>query len=122
MWISEGYFPHFGTVRANLFGGFGAFGGGNNNLPPENNNNNNLLSLGFREGLGGGFNPSPGRNVEGLDPNVAALVNALIGANLGINHIERESNHIKLTEFRRTEAEDPNEWLEWYNRIVEANK
>jgi len=39
-------------------------------------------------------------------------VNALTGANLGINHIKRESNHIKLTEFEGTEAEDPNKWLE----------
>src|SRR6266498_2200390 len=64
----------------------------------------------------------PGGNAEGLDPNVAALVNALTGANLGINYVDRESNHVKLTEFGRTEAEDPNEWLERYNRIAEANK
>ena len=32
-----------------------------------------------------------------------------IGANLGINHVDRESNHVKLTEFGGTEAEDPNE-------------
>jgi len=42
----------------------------------------------------------------------------LAGANLGMNHVERESNHIKPTEFGGTEAEDPNEWLEWYNRIA----
>jgi len=47
----------------------------------------------------------------GLDPNVAALVNALTGANLEINYVERESNHVKPTEFGETEAEDPNEWL-----------
>ena len=58
----------------------------------------------------------------GLDPNVAALVNALTGANLEINHVKKESNHVKLTEFGRTEAEDSNEWLEYYNRIAKANK
>ncbi len=36
--------------------------------------------------------------------------------------MERESNHVKLIEFEGTEAEDPNEWLEWYNRIAKANK
>ncbi len=107
-----GYFPHFGTVGANLIRGFGIFGN-NNNLPPENNNNNNpplppLPPSGFGGGLGGGFNSPPG-NTKGLDPNVAALVNALTGANLEINHIERESNHVKSTEFGGTEAEDPNE-------------
>ena len=50
------------------------------------------------------------------------MVNALIRVNLGINHVERESNHVKLTEFRGTEVENPNEWLEHYNRIAEANK
>src|SRR6266498_1387063 len=126
----ERYFPHFGTVGANLIGGFRAFGNNNNNPPPGNNNNNNpplpplspLLPSGFGGGLGGGFNPPPRGNVGRLDPNVAALVNALIGANLGINHVDRESNHVKPTEFRGTEAEDPNEWLERYNRIAEANK
>ena len=107
------HFPHFGIVGANLFGGFGAFRS-NNNPPPGNNNNNNpsppppLPLPGFGGGLGGGFNPSPGENARGLDPNVAALVNTLTGANLGINHAERESNHVKLTEFRGTEVEDPN--------------
>src|SRR6266542_3757380 len=115
-----GYFSHFGTVEAYLFGGFWAFGN-NNNLPPENNNNNNSLSPsplpspGFREGLGGGFNLPSGGNAEGLDPNVAALVNVLTRANLGINHVERESNHVKPTEFRETEAENSNKWLEQYN-------
>ncbi len=110
------YFLHFRIVRANPMRGFEAFGNNNNNSPLGNNNNNNppllLLLPGFRRGLGGGFNPPPEGNARGLDPNVAALVNALTGANLGINHIERESNHVKLTEFRRTEAEDSNEWLE----------
>jgi len=64
---------------------------------------------GFGEGLGGGFNPLPEGNAGGLDSNVAALVNALTGANLGINHIDRESNHVKLIEFGGIEAEDPNE-------------
>ena len=38
------------------------------------------------------------------------------------NNIKKESNHVKLTEFKKTEVEDPNEWLEQYNRIAEANK
>src|SRR6266498_2531954 len=94
-----GYFPYFRIVGANPIGGFGAFRNNNNNWPLGNNNNNNLLLLpllpllGFRGGLGGGFNPPPGGNTRGLDPNVAALVNALTGANLGVNHVERESNH-----------------------------
>ncbi len=100
----RGYFLYFRTIRANPFGGFRAFG--------NNNNNNPLLPLllppGFRGGLKGGFNSLSRRNAGGLDPNVAVLVNVLIGANLEINHVERESNHIKLTKFRRTEAEDPN--------------
>ncbi len=111
-----GYFPHFGIVGANPIRGFGAFGNNNNNQPPGNNNNNNLPPLlpplpppGFGGGLGGGFNPPPGGNAGGLDPNVAALVNALTGANLEVNHVERESNHVKLTEFGGTEAENPNE-------------
>ncbi len=121
--IGGGYFLHFGTIGANPIGGFGAFGNNNNpppennnnNPPSENNNNNNppslppLLSPGFEGGLEEGFNPPPGGNARGLDPNVAALVNALAGANLGVNHVERELNHIKPTEFERTEAEDPNE-------------
>ena len=83
-----GYFPYFGTVGANLIGGFGAFGNNNNHPPPENNNNNNLPPLpllpppGFGGGLGGGFNPPLGGNAGGLDPNIAALVNILTGANL----------------------------------------
>ncbi len=126
--IGGGYFSHFGMIGANLFEGFGAFGNNNNNPPLGNNNNNNLPPLpplpppGFGGGLGGGFNPPPGENTGGLDLNVTALVNALAEANLGTNHIERESNHIKLTKFEGTEAEDPNEWLECYNRIVKANK
>ena len=107
-----GYFSHFGIIGANPFKGFGE---GNNNPPLENNNNNNpslLPPLGFEGGLGEDFNPPLGGNIGGLDLNVAALVNALTGANLGINHTERKSNHVKPTEFRETEAEDSNEWLE----------
>ena len=112
----RGQFSHFGTIEANPFRRFGIFGNNNNILPPENNNNNNpppLLSLsGFGEGLGGGFNLLSERNARGLDSNVATPVNVLIRANLGINHVKRELNHIKLTEFGRIEAENPNEWLE----------
>src|SRR6266511_3029943 len=112
-----GYFPHFGTVGANPIRGFGAFGSNNTNPPPGNNNNNPppppplppLPPPGFGGGLGGDFNPPLGGNAGGLDPNVAVLVNALTGANLGVNHVDRESNHVKPTEFGRTEAEDPNE-------------
>ncbi len=111
-----GHFPHFRTIGVNLLGGFGTFRNNNNNSPSGNNNNNNppLLSPplsppGFGEGLRGGLNLPPGGNAGGLDPNIAALVNALTGANLGVNHVERELNHVKPTEFRRTEAEDPNE-------------
>ncbi|SRR6266498_693527 len=113
--IEGGYFLHFRTIGTNLVRGFGAFGNNNNNPPPGNNNNNNpplpplFSSPGFEGGLGGGFNlPSEG-NAEGLDPNVTALVNVLTRINLRINHVERESNHVKPTEFGRTEAEDPNE-------------
>ena len=121
-----GYFPHFGSVGANPLGGFGTFGGGNNNNPPpENNNNNNMLLLllpGFGGGLERGFNLPSGGNTRGLDPNIVALINVLTGVNLGINHVERESNHVKPTKFRGTEAKDSNKWLEYYNRIAEANK
>ncbi len=126
--MEGGHFPHFGIIGANLIGGFGTFGNNNNNPPLRNNNNNNppplpsLPPLGLEGRLGEGFNLPLGGNARGLDPNVVALVNALTGANLGINHVERESNHIKPTEFEETEAEDPNEWLEHYNRIAEANK
>ncbi len=105
--------------------GFGTFGGNNNNLLSENNNSNNLPPLppsGFRGELEGGFNLPSGRNARGLNLNVVALVNVLTGVNLGMNYIKRESNHVKLTEFRRMEAEDSNEWLERYNKIAEANK
>jgi len=109
------YFPHFGIIGANLLGGFRVFKNNNNNPPSGNNNNNNppppLPPLEFRGGLEGGFNlPSEG-NARGLNPNVIALVNALIEANLEINHVERESNHVKPIKFGKIEAEDPNKWL-----------
>ncbi len=108
--IGEKHFLHFGMIGANLFGGFGAFRNNNNNNPPSLPPLLPLLE--FRKGLGGRFNlPSEG-NVGGLDSNITALVNALAGANLGINHVERKSNHVKLTEFGGTEAENPNKWLE----------
>ena len=111
------HFPHFGIIGANPFEGFGTFKNNNINLPSGNNNDNNPspppLSLsGFGRDLRGGFNPPLGENARGLDLNVAALVNALTGVNLGINHMKGESKHIKSTEFGRTEAKDPNEWLE----------
>ncbi len=83
----EGYFLHFGIIEVNPFRGFEAFGRNNNNSLSENNNNNNpsLLPLsGFGRGLGGDFNLPSGENAEGLDPNVAALVNTLTRANLSI--------------------------------------
>src|SRR6266498_80881 len=124
--IGGEHFSHFGIIGTNSYEGFGTFRGGNNNPPSGNNNNNNPLLpfplLGFGGGLGGGFNPLSGRNAGGLDPNIIALVNALAGANLGINYIKRKSNHVKLIEFGGTEAENPNEWLERYNRIAETNK
>src|SRR6266540_6949799 len=100
-----GYFSHFGTVGANPIRGFGAFGSNNTNPPPGSNNNNPppppplspLPPPGFGGGLGGGFNLPPGENVRGLDPNVTALINALAGANLGVNYVDRKSNYVKLT-------------------------
>ena len=72
------HFPHFRTVGANPFGGFGAFG--NNNPPSENNNNNNLPPPlpPFGGDLGGGFNPLPRGNAGGLDPNVAAVAKPVL--------------------------------------------
>ncbi len=112
-----GHFPHFD----NPFGEFGIFEGNNNSSPGNNNNNNPSPPLPL-SGFGRGFNLPSGENPEGLDPNIIVLVNTLTEANLGINHVKRKSNHIKPTEFRETEAKDSNEWLEQYNRIVEANK
>src|SRR6266542_417929 len=108
------YFLHFEIIEANLLGVFETFENNNNNPSSGNNNNNNppsplpLPLPGFGGGLGGDFNSPSGGNVGRLDPNIAALVNALAGANLKTNHIEKESNHVKLTEFEGTEAEDPN--------------
>jgi len=105
------YFPYFDTIGTNPFRGFGTFEN-NNGSPSRNNNNNNpplpLLSPGFEGELGGEFNPPLRRNAEGLDLNVTVLVNALTEVNLRINHVERESNHIKPIEFGGTEVEDLN--------------
>ena len=92
-------------------GRFGAFRGNNNNLPSGGNNNNNnsplpVSPLGFEEELERGFN-SPGENAGGLVLNVVTLVNVLTGVNLEMNYVKRESNYIKLTEFRGTEVENP---------------
>jgi|SRR6266542_6749371 len=117
--IGGGYFSYFGTIGVNPIRRFGTFRENNNN---NNNSLSSLLLLGFGEDLREGFNlPSEG-NVGELNPNIAVLVNALTGANFEINHIKKESNHVKLTEFERIEVEDSNKWLERYNRIVEANK
>ncbi len=102
------YFLYFDTIGANPFGGFGIFERENNN-PPLGNNNNNLLPPLSSSEFGEGFNPPSWGNSEGLDPNIAALVNALTGANLRINHIKKESNYIKLTEFEKIKVKDSNE-------------
>ncbi len=99
-----------------------------NNPSVGNNNGNNLplspLSVNLFGNIGG-FNPPPNNNKNlspgGLDLNVTALVNALTGMNLMGGHYLREGSFIKLTEFRETETEDLNEWLERFNRIAEAN-
>ncbi|SRR6266542_256007 len=106
--IGGKHFSYFSMIGSNLFEEFEAFRGNNNNSPLGNNNNNNSSPL-PSPGLGEEFNPLLEGNAEELDPNVAALVNVLTGANLRINHVERESNHVKPTEFRETEAENPNE-------------
>ncbi len=67
-----------------------------------------MLLLGFERELGGGFNLPSERNSRGLDPNVAALINALIRINLGINHVEKELNYVKPTKFEGIEVEDLN--------------
>jgi len=73
-----------------------------------------------------GFNPSPNNNNNslsgGLDPNVAVLVNALTGMNLIGRHYLKERSIIKLIEFGGTEIEDPNKWLERFNRIAKTNQ
>src|ERR1044071_8289827 len=74
-----------------------------------------------------GSRTTPVGNTRGLDPNVAALVAALGGINWGTgratgNIPERELSFIRPTEFAGTESEDPNDWLERYNRIADTNK
>src|SRR6266540_3467475 len=108
--------------------------------PPQNLgfrfNNTQNLPPGFGGGFGGGFrggnpggppegppggppegggNPANINNPGGLDPNVAALVNALTGMNIGGGYTPREGNFVKPGEFGGTETEDPNEWLERFN-------
>ncbi len=101
-------FSYFDIIGHNLFRRF---------EKEHNNNNNNLLLLlefrrGFERSLKKEFNSLLEENSERLDSNIAALVNTLVRVNLEINYIERESNYIKLTEFRGIEAKDHNEWLE----------
>ncbi len=90
----------------------GGFGGGNPGGP-----------LGGPPGgpSGGGGNLRNINNPGGLDPNVAALVNALTGMNIGGGYASREGSFVKSGEFGETETENPNEWLERFNRIAEAN-
>jgi|SRR6266498_602604 len=89
----------------------GGFGGGNPGGPPG------------REGNSGGppGEGNPENNPGGLDLNMAALVNALIGMNIEGGYTPREGSFVKLAEFGGTETEDSNEWLERFNRIAEAN-
>ncbi len=101
---------------------FGNLGEGES-LSARNSNFNNPLSVNPFENLGGG-NPLPNNNnlpPGGLDLNVAALVNALTGMNLTGGYYLRKGSFIKLTKFGETEIEDPNEWLERFNRIAEVN-
>src|SRR6266508_4514452 len=117
----------------NLYGNTGGLGFN----PPRSQgfgfNNTQNLPPGFGGGFGGG-NPggNPGgppggggnpenNNLGGLDPNVATLVNALTGMNIGGGYTSREGSFVKPGEFGGTETEDPNEWLERFNRVAEAN-
>src|SRR6266540_1291501 len=76
--------------------GFGGNLGGNPGGPPR--------GPGGPPGGGGNINPG------GLDPNIAALVNALTGMNIrGGGYASREGSFVKLGEFGGTETEDPNE-------------
>jgi len=138
--------PGFGIFEQNVrisnseWQPFGSLGEGS--LLVGNSNFNNLPPVSLFENLrGGNFNnlsPPPTMNLfgnlgggnlslnnnnpsGGLDPNVTALVNALIRMNLTEGHYLREGSFIKLTEFGGTETEDPNEWLERFNKIVKAN-
>src|SRR6266498_2511056 len=127
----------------NLYGNTGGLGFN----PPHSQgfgfNNTQNLPSGFGRGFGGGFGggnpggppggpggpggpPGGGGNPEninpgGLDPNIAALVNALTGMNIGGGYVPKEGSFIKLGEFGGTETEDSNEWLERFNQIAEAN-
>ncbi len=70
------------------------------------------------------FTPNNNNNkssLEGLDPNIAALVNALTDMNLTGRYYLKEESFVKLTEFEGIETEDSNEWLERFNWIAEAN-
>ena len=104
--------------------GFGYYG----NLPQNQgfgfNNTQNLLP-GFGRGFEGrnpggspggnpggppgGGNPANINNPGGLDPNVAALINALTGMNIGGGYTPRKSSFVKPAEFGRTETKDLNE-------------
>ena len=88
----------------------------NNSLPPPP-----LINL-FGNLEGGNPLPNNNNSPGGLDPNVAMLVNALTGINLTGGHYSREGNFIKPTKFEGTKTENPNEWLERFNRITEANQ
>src|SRR6266540_4136148 len=135
-----------GTTTGATQGGSGTENPGNSTggyNPPHSqgfgfNNTQNLppgFGRGFGEGFGGGNPggnpggppggpggpPGGGGNPGGLDPNVAALVNALTGMNIGGGYAPREGSFVKPGEFGGTETEDPNEWLERFNRIAEAN-
>src|SRR6266540_7294485 len=100
--------------------------GGGSSAENSNFNNPSLISLfeNLRENNFNNPSPSPppvnlfgnlgGGNLllnnnnpsEGLDSNVAVLVNALTGMNLMGEYYSREGSFIKLTEFERTEIED----------------
>ncbi len=119
----------------NLYGNTGGLGFN----PPHSQgfrfNNTQNSPPGFEEGFGRGFrgpgeppggppgggNPANINNPGGLDPNVAALINALTGMNIGGGYAPREGSFVKPGEFGGTETEDLNEWLERFNRIAEAN-
>ena len=89
---------------------------GGENLLIGNNNFNNPspppLPVNLFENIGeGNLSPNNNNNLspEGLDLNVATLVNALTGMNLTRVHYPREGNFIKPTKFEKTEMEDTNE-------------
>jgi len=124
---STGGFNFFNNLYPNMRG-FGYYGN-----PPQNqefgfNNTQNPppgFGGGFGEGPGGlpgdpggppGGGGNPGNNNPGgLDLNVIALINALTGINIGEGYTPRKGSFIKPTEFKRTETEDPNKWLERFN-------